>query len=195
MSSVLDLIFEKRASGRAYRLAAPETVQLRPYKTFLNLALANLSTHDMRFHELLKLAPYTQSHASEVTAATGGTYAHGNAHHKHEHSNCGHTQPTTMQIRHHANIMHPNTATQLATHTHLPHAVSLSRERDPKHAPPMMPRLPEQAFPSASSTAHAWRWAGGMLGIGSGLRLTGALRGRRAHSGRGCSSRRRARRG
>ena len=91
-----------------------------------------------------------------------------------------------------SDIMRPNTATQPATDTHLPHAVSLSRMRDPKHAPPMMPGLPEQAFPSASSTAHAGRWAGGLLGIGSGLRLTGAHRGRPAHSGRGCSSRRRA---
>ena len=56
----------------------------------------------MRIHELWKSAPYTQSHASEATADIGGIHMLGDAYHEHEHSKCGHTRPTTMQIRQHA---------------------------------------------------------------------------------------------
>ena len=81
----------------------------------------------MRFHELLKLAPYTQSHASEVTAATGGTYAHGNAHHEHDASIANAVTHSQQPCK--SDIMHPNTATQLATHTHTPTARGVSESR------------------------------------------------------------------
>ena len=83
-----------------------------------------MTTHDMRIHELLKSAPYTQSHASEATADIGGIYMLGDAYHEHEHSKCGHTRPTTMQIRHHApEHGHPTGY----THTPTAHGVSESR--------------------------------------------------------------------
>ena len=80
----------------------------------------------MRIHELLKSAPYTQSHASEETADIGGIYMLRDAYHEHEHSKCGHTRPTIRQIRHHApEHGHP------AGYTHTPtaHGVSESRAR------------------------------------------------------------------
>ena len=81
----------------------------------------------MRTHELLKSAPYTQSPCiAGATADTVGTYMHGNAHHEHEHIKCGHTRPTTMQIRHHApEHGHPTGY----RHTPTAHGVSESRAR------------------------------------------------------------------
>ena len=93
---------KKRAPGSAYRLAIPETVQLELNKTVFYLTVANTSTHDMRFGELLKTAPYTQNHASEVAAATSDTHGHGNAPHWHNHVRCGHARPKITRIRQHA---------------------------------------------------------------------------------------------
>ena len=77
-------------------------VPLRLYETLFNHRIASSSTHDMRFHDFCKSAPCTLNHASEITAATGDPRVHGNGYHEHQHIECGHTEPTTMQIRQHA---------------------------------------------------------------------------------------------
>ena len=95
---------ENSPPGRAYRLAVPETVQLRSCNTFFTLAIANIRTHGMRIHEHFKPAAYryTKNHASEVTAASGGTHEHGNVDHEQQHGGGGHAGPKIMQIRQHA---------------------------------------------------------------------------------------------
>ena len=56
----------------------------------------------MRINEHLKPVAYTQNHASEVTAASGGTHEHGNADHEQQHGGGGHAGQNIMQIRQHA---------------------------------------------------------------------------------------------
>ena len=52
VASVLLCKIEKSALGCANMIDRPEVVQLEPFKSFFNVALAISSTHDMRTNEL-----------------------------------------------------------------------------------------------------------------------------------------------